>query len=190
MQKNSPPDLRPEPEEAWYCVRTQYHRESMAEHSLREVMKVECLLPRIRYRKARRQIVEPLFPGYLFARFSLRLSLRKIHYCEGVSSVVHFGKQWPSIPAPVVEQLRKVVGTEGIRDLSEPFQSGDQVEVLEGPFQGFEAVVSRVVPAQQRICVLLECLGRQTAVQVSLKDVRLTDGTSLRARQPCLTGPR
>src|ERR1035438_2565594 len=130
-------------------------------------MDVECFLPRIRYRKARRQIVEPLFPGYLFARFDLRLSLRKIHYCQGVSTIVHFGKHWPAIPESALEQIRGLIGAEGIKDLEDPFQSGDRVEVLDGPFRGFEAMVTRVVPAQERICVLLEFLGRQTAVQRS-----------------------
>jgi transcriptional antiterminator RfaH len=176
-------------ENAWYCVRTQYHREALAEYSLRQVMGLECFLPRIRYRKARQQIVEPLFPGYLFANFDLRHALRRIYYCQGVRTVVHFGQQWPTIPAAALQQLREIIGTEGIKDLNEPVQSGDRVEVLEGPFRGFEAIVTRVVPARERICVLLDFLGRQTVVQLSLTDVRLTDGLSPRARQSSLAAP-
>ena len=176
-------------ENAWYCVRTQYHREALAEHSLRQVMGLECFLPRIRYRKAQQQIIEPLFPGYLFASFDLRHSLRQIHYSQGVSTIVHFGQQWPTIPASALRQLREIIGTEGIKDLEEPVRSGDQVEVLAGPFRGFEAIVTRVVPVQERISVLLEFLGRQTAVQLSLADVRLTSGLSPSARQPSLAAP-
>ena len=183
MQPILPQTVIPEPELAWYCVRTQYHREAVAECSLREMMQVECFLPRIRYRKARRQSVEPLFPGYLFANFNLRNSLRKIHYCQGVRTVVHFGQYWPAIPAAALEQIRELIGAEGIKDLGDPFQTGDQVEVLEGPFRGFEAIVTRVVPAQQRICVLLEFLGRQSMVQLEIKDVRLADRSGARARQ-------
>jgi len=171
---------------AWYCVRAQHRREALAEYSLRQGMEVECFLPRIRYRKARQQIVEPLFPGYLFAHFDLRVSLRKIHYCQGVSAIVHFGEQWPTILESALQQLRDLVGPEDIKDLEEPVQPGDQVEVMEGPFRGFEAMVTRVVPAQERICVLLEFLGRQTAVQLCLTDVQLTEGLSLSARQPSL----
>jgi transcriptional antiterminator RfaH len=176
-------------ENAWYCIRTQYHRESLAEYSLRHVMEVECFLPRIRYRKARHQIVEPLFPGYLFAYFDLSQSLRKIHYCQGVSTIVHFGKHWPAIPESALQQIRALIGAEGVKDLEEPFQHGDRVEVLDGPFRGFEAIVTRVVPAHERICVLLEFLGRQTAVQLGLTGVRLTDGLGLRARQSSLAAP-
>jgi transcriptional antiterminator RfaH len=153
------------------------------------MMKVECFLPRIRYRKAQRQRVEPLFPGYLFASFNLGHSLRKIHYCQGVSTVVHFGQYWPTIPAAALQQMRDLIGGDGIKDLKEPFQPGDPIEVLDGPFRGVEAIVSRVVPAQQRICVLLEFLGRQAMVQLELKDVRLAEGISLRTRQSFLAAP-
>jgi transcriptional antiterminator RfaH len=190
MQKISPQSVIQEPEAAWYCVRTQYHREALAEVSLREMMNVECFLPRIRYRKGRQQNVEPLFPGYLFANFNLRLSLRKIHYCQGVSTVVHFGEYWPTIPAAALQQIRELMGTDGIKDLGEPFQSGDQVQVLEGPFRGFEAIVTRVVPAQERVCVLLEFLGRQSMVQLELKDVQLADGSGARARKSALAAPK
>ena len=189
MQIISPQTVIQEPEAAWYCVRAQYHREALAEHSLRELMQVECFLPRIRYRKSRRQQTEPLFPGYLFANFSLRESLRKIHYCQGVRTVVHFGHYWPTIPDDAVQQMRELTGIDGVKDLQEPFQSGDQVQVLEGPFMGFEAIVTRVVPAQERICVLLEFLGRQAMVELELKDVQLAEGVGLRARQSALAAP-
>jgi transcription antitermination factor NusG len=125
----------------------------------------------------------------VFANFDLGLSLRKIHYCQGVSTIVHFGEHWPTIPEFVLQQVREIVGTEGIKDLNEPFQSGDQVEVLDGPFRGFEAIVTRVVPAQERICVLLEFLGRQTTVQLGWTAVRFSDGLDLRVRHSCLAAP-
>src|ERR1017187_1433989 len=189
MHMMTPQTVIQAPERAWYCVRTQYHREALADCSLREMMKVECFLPRIRYKKAQRQRVEPLFPGYLFASFNLGQSLRKIHYCQGVSTVVHFGHYWPTIPAAALQQIRDLIGADGIKDLKDPFQAGDQVEVLGGPFMGVEAIVSRVVPAQQRICVLLEFLGRQAMVQLELKDVRLAEGVGLRTRQSFLAAP-
>jgi transcriptional antiterminator RfaH len=178
-----------ESKQAWYCVRAQYHREALAEYSLRHVMDVECFLPRIRYQKGRHQIVEPLFPGYLFAHFDLSESLRKIHYCQGVSTIVHFGEHWPAISASALEQIRALIGAEGVKDIEEPMRSGDRVEVLDGPFRGFEAIVTRVVPARERICVLLEFLGRQTTVQLGLNGVRLKDGLSLPARQSSLAAP-
>jgi hypothetical protein len=62
--------------------------------------------------------------------------------------------------------------------------------VLEGPFRGFEAIVTRVVPAQERVCVLLEFLGRQSMVQLELKDVQLADGSGARARKSALAAPK
>ena len=42
-----------------------------------------------------------------------------------------------------------------------------QTEIrIRGAFQGFEAVITRVLPVRQRVQVLLEMLGRQTKVEL------------------------
>ena len=60
---------------AWYCLRTQTKREHLAAASLRQVEGIEVVCPRLRYKKVTRRgkiwWVEPLFPGYLLARFAL-----------------------------------------------------------------------------------------------------------------------
>ena len=62
-------------EAAWYVLRTQTKRESLAAASLREMGGIEVLSPRLRYRKVTRRgkvwWVEAMFPGYILARFSL-----------------------------------------------------------------------------------------------------------------------
>ena len=64
--------------------------------------KLTVFLPRIRFKRATRQgtawVTEALFPGYLFARFDWRTSLRLVQHSRGVRGVVHFGERWPAIP--------------------------------------------------------------------------------------------
>ena len=59
----------------WYVLRTQLKRERLAAANLRQLEGVETFLPRLRYQKTTRRgriwWVEPLFPGYLLAKFSL-----------------------------------------------------------------------------------------------------------------------
>jgi transcriptional antiterminator RfaH len=157
-------------EPLWFCVQTQPKREHIAASNLRQDAHVEVFLPRLRYRRSTRRgpawVTEPLFPGYLFARFTLPSLLRRVQSLRGVRGVVHFGHRWPSIPDPVIAELRSVVGNAEIKTLSTDLNVGDAVEVATGVFQGFQALVARVIPRRQRVFVLLDFLGRQTAVEL------------------------
>lgn len=155
---------------AWFCVRTQPKHEHIAAGRLRNLDGIEVFLPRLRFRrktvKGAAWVTEGMFPNYLFARFDWRLMLRAVQYSSGVLTVVHFGQQWPTIPDGVIASLRKAVGTEEVRIVPEPFEAGKQVEVVEGPFKGFDAVIVSSLPGRERIRVLMDFLGRQTPLEL------------------------
>lgn len=168
---------------AWFCLRAQPKHEHIAAGHLRQMDGVEVFLPRIRFRRKTRQgvawVTEALFPNYLFARFGWEASLRRVHHAPGVSGVIHFGDRWPTIPAPVIEDLRQIFGQEELRILSGVPEVGETVQLAGGALQGLEAVVTQVLPARQRVTVLLEFLGRQTAVELPLNQV-LREGDARR----------
>lgn len=174
----------PEPALAWFCVRSQLKREHIAARHLRQMEGVEVVLPRIRFRRGTRQgtvwVTEALFPNYLFARFNWRESLRRVHHAPGVAGVVHFGNRWPTIPDAVIEDLRQLIGAEELHEIPHEFQPGETVRIAGGSFHGLEAVVQRAMPGRQRVAVLLEFLGRQTAVEIAA--VSLVRRGSERAR--------
>ena len=171
-------------EPAWFCVQTQPKREHIAASNLRQDAQVEVFLPRIRYRHSTRRgpawVTEALFPGYLFARFCLPSLLRHVQSLRGVRGVVHFGHRWPSIPDTLIAELRSMVGGAEIKILSPDPSPGDIVEVAAGVFQGFQALVARVIPRRQRVSVLLDFLGRQTAVELDTNQV-VSNSATLRA---------
>jgi len=43
---------------------------------------------------------------------------------------------------------------------------GDAVEISHGAFHGLQAVVTRVMPGRERVAILLDFLGRQTALEL------------------------
>ena len=47
--------------------------------------------------------------------------------------------------------------------------AGAEVTVAEGPFLGFSGIVVRVMPAKQRVQILLDFLGRTTLAEVDRK---------------------
>lgn len=166
-----------EGERAWYCVKAQTKREHIAAGHLRELGEVEVFCPRLKYRKATRRgkiwWVEPMFPGYLLARFSLLEQERAVTFCQGVRGLVKFGGQVPPVPEDFVELLRREIRQrehegEEILTLQPVLEIGEEVEVAVGPFQGMKGQVMAVAPAAERVKVLLEFLGRSNVIDLDL----------------------
>ncbi len=154
----------------WFCIRTQPRHEHIAAAGLRRNLELEVFLPRVRFKRPRKKgamwVTEALFLNYLFARFDLETYWRRVQSARGVEGVVHFGKHWPVIPDGVIAELRAAIGSEEPRVITNDFNPGDVVEIGAGVFHGLQAVVTRVVPAKQRVAVLLDFLGRQTSLEL------------------------
>lgn len=159
----------------WHCLHTQPKHEHIAEAHLRLNSNNEVYLPRIRferkYRNRKCWVTEPLFPSYVFVRFSDSGIIPHVRYIPGIHDVVHFGSQIPTIHEAVIDELRRQIGGDGIHTIDCSMDVGDSVEVVSGPFEGLQGLVSRVIPAKQRVAILLDFLGRQTLVQVSCTNV-------------------
>jgi len=169
----SPDSQTPE----WFCVRTQTKREHIAAGHLREIEGVEVFCPRLRYRKATRRgkiwWVEPLFPGYVLARFDLLSMERAVTFCQGIRGLVRFGSEIPAVPDHFVDSLRQEVRERSDVDeetfsVAPVIQAGDEVEIAHGPLQGMQGTIVSVAPATERVKILLEFLGHTHAVDVDL----------------------
>jgi transcriptional antiterminator RfaH len=55
--------------------------------------------------------------------------------------------------------------------LTAPFHVPKTVEITEGPFRGLEVVVTRLLPAKERVRVLFEFLGRSVEMEISTAKV-------------------
>jgi len=119
---------------AWFCLRSQQRHEHIAARHLRRFDGVEVFSPRLRFARSVRQrkvwVTEALFPGYLFARFSLKESLSRVQYAPGIQSVVRFGTGWPTVPEAVMEEIRSAMGAEETRLISDEVAPGDRVQII------------------------------------------------------------
>jgi len=162
--------LSEDPELAWFCVRSRTRHEHIASASLRRLQGMEVVNPRIRFRRPTVRgpisVIESMFPGYLFAKFSLRQSLDVVKFSWGVADVVHFGCFWPMVSDETIQDLQDALGPEEIRTLEPTLKLGEQVEIAGGAFRGFNGIVTRIMPARDRVTLLLEFLGRQTTVEL------------------------
>ena len=167
----------------WFCVRCQTKREHIAASHLREIEGIEVFCPRLRYRKATRRgkiwWVEPMFPGYVLAKFNIAEMERAVMFCQGVRGLVRFGSEIPAVPDSFVEALkREIRNRKGAEEpelvtLSPTIEIGDEVEVAHGPFQGMQGTVLAVPSATERVKILLEFLGTPQAVDMDLFSILL-----------------
>ena len=156
----------------WYCLRSQPKHEHIAAAHLRQTPGIEVFCPRVRIQRRTQRglkwFVEAMFPNYLFARFALREHQTMVRYSPGVSGIVHFGQHIAPVRAEAIEELNDFLGGESIKTLSFALAEGDEVAVVAGPLAGQEGVITKLLPARERVRVLLEFLGNTREVELSL----------------------
>jgi transcriptional antiterminator RfaH len=154
----------------WFCLRAEPKREHLAVRALQRRFGIECLSPRLRFRKLTRRgpvwFVEAMFPGYLFAKFVYSAQHRAIESSHGIRGIVRFGDRLATLPEDTVAALRLKTGADEVVTVDSAPKIGEPVHIVEGPFQGLEVVVTQVLPAKERIRVLLEFLGRSLEMEV------------------------
>ena len=178
---------------AWYCARTQPKHEHIAAANLSARLGLEVFHPRVRLERATRRgpvrVIEPLFPCYLFVRCELEQWLDDIRFVSGISSLVHFGQEIPSVPDDVIEDLRQCFESQEPMAVEDRLFVGAEVTIAEGAFLGSRGIVVRVLPARRRVQILLDFLGRATLTEVDRCSVS-TDDMSLAVLMPGLARPR
>ncbi|MDE3196612.1 MAG: UpxY family transcription antiterminator [Acidobacteriota bacterium] len=151
---------------AWFALCVVPRKEKAAAQSLR-AKGYEDFLPMYKVRKRWsdrvKDVENPLFPGYVFARFDpkLRLPILKI---PSVMSVVSLGREPEPIPDIEIESLRRVCEA-GMHTIPYPFlKEGAKLRVNEGPLAGVEGIVLEAKETQLILSITL--LQRSVAVSV------------------------
>lgn len=159
---------------SWYAINTKPHQERVAEQNLQR-LEVETFCPMIQERKIIRRknrvLTSPLFPGYLFANFSLQRQYRSVVYARGVKKVIAFG----SIPAVVdkalIDAIRNRLQDGCFMSSNAEFKPGQLVRIQEGPLHGLEAIFEKEMTGSQRAVLLLRALSYQARVVVDLGQI-------------------
>ncbi len=164
-------DLRESAEPFWFCLRTQPKHEKMAAQFLRAKIGIEVFSPVLRFQRLTMRgkvwFEEALFPCYIFARFPFSTHYRLVASAMGVTKIVGFGGQPAVVDDRVIAELREFVRDNEVIEIAPVIAPGDEVTLMEGPFKGLRAVVTRVMPAKERVAVLLDLLGTQREVEIT-----------------------
>jgi transcriptional antiterminator RfaH len=117
-----------------------------------------------------------MFPGYLFARFDYLAFHRRIRQRPGVSGFVQFGDRLALLPNYLISEIRIRTGENELIELNHGLEQGQNVRIIKGPFQGLEALVTRLITARERVEILVEWMGRSLHAEASIADLLpLTD---------------
>ena len=172
---NAPqPPPSPSPD-FWFCLRAQPKREHLAAVGLRKRFNIVCFAPRLRSRKLTRRgavwFVEAMFPGYFFAQFDYQAERRRVEHSPGVTGILQFGDRLATIDAVTIANLQQRVQADEVITIDPELRVGQEVQIARGPLQGLEALVTQLLPASERVRVLLEFLGRSLQMEVSKETV-------------------
>ena len=155
----------------WYALHTHPKQEIRADYNLK-AWSIETFTPQF---KERRQntftgapffVVKPLFTGYIFARFNLDSLYHKVRFTRGVHSLVGAADGPIPVQEEIIDTIRSRMGKEGLVQIGESFNPGDQVIIKEGPLKNFTGVFEREMKDSERVMILLNTVSYQARVMV------------------------
>lgn len=156
---------------SWYVVHTHPKQEERAISNL-NLGRIETLNPRMRVNKPNNftgkmaQVTKPMFPGYIFARFTYEEHYHNVRYTRGVHSLISFGPKPTPVDDEIIDLLRSRIGPDGFVNMQEELKTGDQVVINEGKFQHFSGVFERELEDTDRVRILLNTVSFQAHVVV------------------------
>jgi transcription antitermination factor NusG len=167
-------DLTLRSRERWHVAQTLHHREGLA-HLHLQAQGFRSFVPRfrktIRHARRLREVVAPIFPGYIFVILDTeRDRWRSINGTLGVARLLTALKQPLPVPAGVVEALVSAIDSSGLIVLGRDLSPGQSVRIVAGPFAGALGVLERL-DGKGRVRVLLNIMGGQAPLGINRADL-------------------
>ena len=156
---------------SWYVVHTHSKQEDRTSSNLK-IGGIETLAPKLKVNRPNQftgkltQVVKPLFPGYIFARFAFNEQYHKVRYTRGVHRLICFSNTPTSVDDEIVDLVRSKIGPDGFVSMSEELKPGDEVVISEGRFQHLSGVFEREMEDADRVQILLNAVSFQAHVVV------------------------
>jgi len=158
----------------WYVIQTKPRNEKRALFHVTRAG-IETLNPLMENARSRNGVLqkalEPLFPGYFFARFDVASHYPTVRWARGVRKVL--GRDDGPIPVgqEVIDEIRKRIDDHGVATRPYELKPNDSVRVKAGPLRDLIGIFERWLPKEGRIRVLLSLLGSQTNVEMDYLQV-------------------
>ncbi len=113
------------------------------------------------------------YPGYIMIQMAL--TDETWHIVQGVDKTTGFlGERTKPAPISEEEAQRILTRMEDGKEKPKPkflFEEGDEIRVIDGPFNNFNGVVEEVKPDKAKLRVLISIFGRSTPVELDFVQV-------------------
>jgi transcriptional antiterminator NusG len=171
----------------WYVVRAVSGKEKKVKQYIEsEINRLgishllpQVLIPMEKYYQMRegKKIAKErnFYPGYVLIEANLDGELE--HVIKNVNSVIGFlgdkqGNAVPLRPAEVNRILGKVdeMAQQG-EVMNVPYYVGENVKVMDGPFNGFTGVIEEVNEEKKKLKVMVKIFGRRTPLELNYMQV-------------------
>lgn len=130
----------------------------------------------------RRTVKRKFLPGYILVEMDLSVVnwnavcsvIKKINGVTGFLGVVGHAKPQPISAEETKRILQKSGEIKGDKPRSaEVYHTGQQVKIIEGPFDTFTGTIEEVLPERNKLRVMVVIFGRTTPVEVDMLQVEL-----------------
>jgi transcriptional antiterminator NusG len=176
-------------ENKWYVVRAVSGQENKIKAYIEnEISRLgmdsfveEILVPQekvVQIRKGKKVTKDKTyFPGYIMIKANLSGEIP--HIIKSITNVIGFlgetkgGEPIPMRQAEVNRMLGKVdeLSLQDESDIIIPFIHGENVKVIDGPFNGFDATIEKINEEKRKLEVMVKIFGRKTPLELSYMQV-------------------
>ena len=164
----------------WYVVHTYSGYENKVKKDLEKTIKnreledyfFDIIVPmeeQIEIKNGKRKVnLKKVFPGYVLIKMIVtEQSWYIVRNTRGVTGFVGSGTD----PIPLTEEEIRNMGFEDI-SINIDFDVNEQVQVMNGPFEGFTGTVKEINKEKHKVKFLVSMFGRETPVELEFSQVQ------------------
>ena len=172
----------------WYVIRAVSGQEAkIKDYIMTEITRLDfldqvedILVPTekvVQIRKGKKVNKERVyFPGYIMIKANLIGEIP--HIIKSVTNVIGFlGETKGGEPVPLrASEVNRMLGkvdelTLTTDHIAIPFNSGENVKVIDGPFNGFNGTIEKINEEKRKLEVMVKIFGRKTPLELSYMQV-------------------
>lgn len=115
------------------------------------------------------------YPGYVLIETALNAELEQI--IKSINSVIGFlgDKEGNAVPLRTAEVNRILGKVDEMAEQGEmmnvPYYVGENIKVMDGPFNGFSGVIEEVNEEKKKLKVMVKIFGRKTPLELNYMQV-------------------
>ncbi|PKH50700.1 transcription termination/antitermination factor NusG [Tenacibaculum sp. Bg11-29] len=155
-------------------IETEIARFGLSDYVSKVIVPTEKVIQVRNGKKVNRERV--YFPGYVMVEANLAGEVP--HVIKSVTGVIGFlGETKGGEPVPMrkseVNRMLGKVDELSVRDenIAIPFNTGETVKVIDGPFNGFDGTVEKVNEEKRKLEVMVKIFGRKTPLELNYMQV-------------------